>query len=227
MKASQVEENIDHYMPSQDEILLAEDALHLICLKFHCFAEWQDLKEMYARLPYGAVAMAIWEEEDGTHYTHAWAQIDNATVKISIGLNILEVVETQTYTYDKPFEHGELVKEKVNFEQLQVVKKKPSDKEEINDWQQNYYDDSEQQEEEDDFDTRFNALFYGNSDEEEEEEEKQPVQEERPDRIAEFIRDMQYAKSFKEQFGTDSTEITEETASTKLMFGMISDMLGL
>ena len=30
MKASQVEENIDHYMPSQDEILLAEDALHLI-----------------------------------------------------------------------------------------------------------------------------------------------------------------------------------------------------
>ena len=134
MKASQVEENIDHYMPSQDEILLAEDALHLICLKFHCLAEWQDLKEMYARLPYGAVAMAVWEEEDGTYYTHAWAQIDGATVKISIGLNILEVVETQTYTYDKPFEHGELVKEKVNFEQLQVVKKKPSDKEEINDY---------------------------------------------------------------------------------------------
>ena len=110
---------------------------------------------------------------------------------------------------------------------LQFVKKILPDKEVRNDLQHNYYDYSEQQEEEDDFDTRFNALFYGNPDEEEEEEEKQPVQEERPDRIAEFIRDMQYAKSFKEQFGTDSTEITEETASTKLMFGMISDMLGL
>ena len=50
---------------------------------------------------------------------------------------------------------------------------------------------------------------------------------EAPDRFAEYLEDLQYAKSFKEQFGTDSTEMNEETASTKFYFGVLRDFFGL
>lgn len=49
MKQWEVEENIEHYLPSQDEIILAEDTLNLINLVCNCNAHWKDLKEMYAR----------------------------------------------------------------------------------------------------------------------------------------------------------------------------------
>ena len=61
MKQWEVEENIEHYLPSQDEIILAEDTLNLINLVCNCNAHWKDLKEMYARLSYGCVAMAVWQ----------------------------------------------------------------------------------------------------------------------------------------------------------------------
>ena len=63
--------------------------------------------------------------------------------------------------------------------------------------------------------------------EEEPEEETQSKVEEAPDRFAEYLEDLQYAKSFKEQFGTDSTEMNEETASTKFYFGVLRDFFGL
>ena len=53
------------------------------------------------------------------------------------------------------------------------------------------------------------------------------IAEETPNRYMEYIKDMQYAKSFKEQFGTDSIEMNEEIANTKLFFGAISDFFGL
>ena len=52
MRRREVEDNIDHYLPSQDEIALAEDTLNLINLVCNCNARWKDLREMYSRLPY-------------------------------------------------------------------------------------------------------------------------------------------------------------------------------
>ena len=94
-----------------------------------------------------------------------------------------------------------------------------------------FYERDIQEAEEDDFDKRLNAaLLYGEPDTEEEEEPEEETQskvEEAPDRFAEYLEDLQYAKSFKEQFGTDSTEMNEETASTKFYFGVLRDFFGL
>lgn len=43
----------------------------------------------------------------------------------------------------------------------------------------------------------------------------------------ETLRVIKYGGSFKEQFGTDSTEMNEETASTKFYFGVLRDFFGL
>ena len=93
-----------------------------------------------------------------------------------------------------------------------------------------FYESDSQEAEEDDFDKRLNAaLLYGEPDTEEEEPEEETLDkgEEAPDRFAEYLQDLQYAKSFKEQFGTDSTEMNEETASTKFYFGVLRDFFGL
>ena len=226
MKQGEVEENIEHYLPSQDEIILAEDTLNLINLVCNCNAHWKDLKEMYARLSYGCVAMAVWQEDGEEYYTHAWTEIQGSEVKVSVGVNILEVATRQVFRYEKPFEHGKLVAGTVDFESLRRDEQKKEEE-----TVPEFYERDMQEAEEDDFDKRLNAaLLYGEPDTEEEEEPEEETQskvEEAPDRFAEYLEDLQYAKSFKEQFGTDSTEMNEETASTKFYFGVLRDFFGL
>ena len=227
MRRREVEDNIDHYLPSQDEIALAEDTLNLINLVCDCNARWKDLKEMYSRLPYGCVAMAIWKEDGEEYYTHAWTEINGSEVTVSVGVNILEVATRQVFRYDKPFEHGQIVSENVDFDSLRKDEK--MEKEEVIEFYE--YEVPEVEEpEEDDFDAKFNAALYGEPHNEEASEQMEDYQnsiaEETPNRYMEYIKDMQYAKSFKEQFGTDSIEMNEEIANTKLFINSIRDFLG-
>ena len=189
MKQWEVEENIEHYLPSQDEIILAEDTLNLINLVCNCNAHWKDLKEMYARLSYGCVAMAVWQEDGEEYYTHAWTEIQGSEIKVSVGVNILEVATRQVFRYEKPFEHGKLVAGTVDFESLRRDEQKKED-ETVSE----FYESDMQEAEEDDFDKRLNAaLLYGEPDTEEEEEpeEETPSKvEEAPDRFAEYLEDL-------------------------------------
>lgn len=229
MKQYDVEKNIDYYQPSYDEILLAEDTLDLIGFIFNCKAKWKNMKEMYARLSYGCVAMAVWEADGEEYYTHAWTKISGSEVAVSIGANILEVVTEQVFKYDKPFEHGQLIEEVVDFDNLTSIKEEMACDETNEDFVYLTETDCyEEEQEEDDFNKVFDSVFNLNPDNDcvIQNDSQNSYSDRAHDRYMEYMRDLQYAKSFKEQFGTDSTEMNEEVANTKFFFGALSDFFG-
>lgn len=223
MSPYEIEKNIEHYKPSHDEIVLAEDALNLINVVCNCEARWSDYKEAYAHLPYGWAAMAIWEEKGEQYYTCAWAEINGTEVNVSVGINILEIVTKQVFYYDKPFEHGKIVNEVVDFDNLD--KQDNTDKEvvEENNSEESIWIDVDSYEEtsddeEDDFD--YDVFLHKTTFPKKETVEVQNnYVDEEYERYLQYQRNLQYARSFKEQFGTDSIEMNEEVAHTRYFFG--------
>lgn len=203
-RRSEIRDNIDHYQPSQDEITLMEDIVNLVSVTFNSDARWYDVKEAYRCIFGGYAAMVVWEETDGTHYTHVWADIIEMEIQVKIGLNILEIVTTQNFKYDRPFERGRIVDEIIDFNHL-----KRKDKGQKRMYRENNADDF-------DYDVFLHKTTFP---EREVQEESTHYVDEEYNRYLELRRNLQYAESFKEQFGTDSIEMSEEAAYTRYFFG--------
>lgn len=193
----EVKENIDHYMPSQDEITLMEDILNLVSVIFDKATRWYDTREAYQSICSGLPAMVVWEEPDGTHYTHVWADVQGCEVQVEVGLDITQIISRQTFRYGKPFERGKMIEGIVDFEHLKKAKTEKK----------------RHREEEEDFDYDVFLTKTTMPKPEVREEETQPdyVEEERR-RFIELQRNLEYARRYQEDFGTESTEMTEEAA---------------
>ena len=202
MVRTEVKENIDHYLPSQDEITLMEDILNLVSVIFDKETRWYDTREAYQCICSGLPAMVVWEEPDGTHYTHVWADVQGCEVQVRVGLDITQIISRQTFRYDKPFEYGKMIEGVVDFEHLRKAKT-----------------EKKRHREEEDFDYYVFLTKTTMPKPEACEEEVQPdYAEEERQRFIELQRNLEYARRYKEDFGTESIEMTEEAAWRKYFY---------
>lgn len=202
MVRTEVKENIDHYLPSQDEITLMEDILNLVSVIFDKETRWYDTREAYQCICSGLPAMVVWEEPDGTHYTHVWADVQGCEVQVRVGLDITQIISRQTFRYDKPFEYGKMIEGTVDFEHLR--KAKPEKK-------------RHREEEDFDYDVFLTKTTMPKPEACEEEVQPDYAEEERQ-RFIELQRNLEYARRYKEDFGTESIEMTEEAAWRKYFY---------
>lgn len=211
----QIRDDIEHYLPSQDEIRLMEDILNLTGVIFNCEPRWPDIQEAYRCIFAGYAAMIVWDEADGTYYTHSWAEVKETEVEVRIGKDILTLATTQTFRYDHVFARGHFIEEKVDFERLkyhaQGKKKSYRNKNEEEDF---------------DYDVFLHKTTMQQPDEvARAEDEAREYFEVEQERYWELQRNLEYVRSYREMFGTDSTEMTEEAAYDRYFWGRLNDAI--